>query len=161
MSRIPAVVGTLLLAVTAAHPCSEIYAGRTGVTLGPAVRPASILILKSPSLQMHAALLKSTLRQLGHRVREVDSAEGVATALQTDEGFDLVMADLEEAGALCGQLSTSASTAVLLTLLRQAPDEDTVLPQGCPLALDVSARSSALQSTIRTALEETEPAGQD
>lgn len=155
MRRIAALLTLSFLVVSTAYPCSNKYAGRSArLLMKPAVRPASILILNNQSLRVYAKSLKSTLQQLGHKVKEVKSPEEITTALQSGKGYDIVMADVEQMGTLAEQIATSASGVVAVPLVSKKSKEG--VSTDYPFAVNLSAKSTIIRKKIDEAMEQKE-----
>lgn len=157
MRRVFVFLALSLLVASAAYPCSGKYVGRNAVlNAAPAMRPASILILNNQSLKIYAKSLKSTLKQLGHRVKEVRNPEEIVKALNSGKKFDIVMANVADMGALVEQIGANAADVVPVSLIPGDAGEDVVLPAGYPTALNLSAKSTMIRQKLEKAMEEKE-----
>ena len=151
MRRVLLILPTLLLVASAAYPCGGKYSGqnvRGLIRSGPAVRPASILILNNQSLRVYAESLKSTLKQLGHKVREVRSSEEALSALTSGKTYDIVMAEISDIDGLVEQLEATSSETVPLPLISGNSDEDLVQLEAFPFALTLSSKSAKVRMLI-------------
>ena len=155
MRRISAFLVLSLLLATAAYPCSNKYAGRSAkLLLKPAQRPASILILNSQSLHSDAKSLKTTLRQLGHRVKEVNNQKEMTTAIQSGQLYDIVMADVADLEGLVEQLSASAPGVVPVRLISSQAKEG--VSNTHPAAVDLSAKATMIREKIDEVMKKKE-----
>ena len=148
MLRIPAILALWLLAASAAYPCSSKYAGRSPVLHAPPARPSSILILNNQSLRVYARSLKSTLKQLGHKVRVVETSEEITRALKSGRKYDIVMGDFADMDALSEQVKTGRSNAIAVPLISHKSKES----EACPVAIDLSSKSTAIRRMIDNAM---------
>jgi len=154
MGRLTLAFALLFMVSTHVYPCSNKYAGRNAtVLMQPSVRPASILILNNKSLRIYAKSLKTTLQQLGYKVKEVNSPEKIANALNSKQAYDIVMADVGQVGALAEQIKAADSNAITMPLISKNSKEGALSTEEYPFAVNLSSKSTIIRKKIEKAME--------
>ena len=130
MRRIPAIVPVILLSLSSAFACWDklLFLGH-GLSIADIHKPehpASILIYMNPDSQLPAAdkdvHFQNLLKLVGHKPKSTESRMEFIRAL-TSGSYDIVVADLSDAGILKSQVEAAPGKPVLLPLLYKRSKE--------------------------------------
>ena len=168
MARTFAAAG--LLAVAMASGGSDLYAcGDKSLSAGgirmqralAARYPASILIYAPPSSRLqeaaHELRLQETLRQVGHKYRDVTSLPDLQTAAATGQ-FNVVIADLADIPELQRTLGpSSARVAVVAVAYRLTKQETATAAKIFRLLIKVPTHAADYLRTIADAVRTRPP----
>lgn len=114
------VFGALLAAHTTAQACGDallsLLGGVRAQRAYAAARPATIMLYVGRNSSGQIVALQSTLKSAGHKVHVVQDAAQAELMLRS-ERFDLVLADISEAGALSQQTKAVPSKPTVLPLM--------------------------------------------
>jgi hypothetical protein len=118
----------LLLVGAVAWACGDKLMLIMGVK-GALIRPGhTAVILAYPGNTASADMIRSlqvqpVMRKVGHKVRVVEDADGLDSALKAGK-YDLVVADMASAGEISQHLSSAPSRPVLLPVAFKASKEE-------------------------------------